>query len=906
MSWSFVPKGLLGREQKRRKPPSTKPVLNMDLSREDNIRRSKKKKDRPRGIVDDGLDDARVEGKFAVAKAFMGLNATEAKKSEPSRDAPVRERERPRRPQDRPREDRSRRSRQSQTKVNASVAPVQKSVVPSLREKKGVGSIPPLTQRMRSADSSDPVTSRISSDLSSTLDRSMGSRSGNSTPVHMKTRQAGEQEFDPAANGVSSDVSSHENSGLPGKMSPDEHTPMPEDPGPPIGMGGVDFSTINAARASRNPQLRSELFAFPSSSTESGGFFGPSDKSWENPRSAYPEYTTAESAGVRSDAGVDAAMFDPVARALEKNRSRSGGGPLSYLLSEQDQDMDVDTQSTGLTSLADESVSTHKTVSAVGEDYKMMPSVMGNPRYYHRGDAMGNARQLQEHREDMSDSSGSVQPHIFKNSALFSSCRPLSPSRVSNSSPRRFHSDWSDPHATDIERFCQCNCGCVYEEECRRTCELVYGRRSPSVSSSRSYSRRAGFQSLTPGGQDSELSTRKKFSSTPNYDDASSHSRGYNSTDREGEEKKVVSEKRYSQVIGKDEPLRSRSRRGPSTSSPYDPDSSNSGNCEMGTRQRHIYNEKNYEHDTALRGAQQFEDRPRRERREGHTERSNRNYKDYSKPSHSSSSRTGQNDATRVIRKYESRHLSGPRQETRPSSREQRSRPSSRNTSSSRQSSGQHKEYNGHGSGRQDESSEAVATERRRREVHERRKYGSSDKRLDGAQQMGNSYVLKRDGPPPFSQSNYPQPYRATEFYKDFDYELGDQEDITGSGETRKRTRDGLGGRRDVHSSVDHGPPPAVELEFDERKVSSPDVYRSGPIKGREQGHHGRPRTAGTRLESNRYKKPNNGRSTERKGANDYYHGAKGKGEVRVPNRPNSRQHTKGGNYGRTSLFGLF
>lgn len=32
------------------------------------------------------------------------------------------------------------------------------------------------------------------------------------------------------------------------------------------------------------------------------------------------------------------------------------------------------------------------------------------------------------------------------------------------------HSDWSDPHATDIDVYCQCDCNCVYEEMCRRYC----------------------------------------------------------------------------------------------------------------------------------------------------------------------------------------------------------------------------------------------------------------------------------------------------------------------------------------------------------------------------------------------------------------------------------------------------
>lgn len=907
MSWTFVPKALLGREQKRRKPPSTKPIVNENVLKENKLKKSKKKKDRPRGLVVEELDEGRSGGRLAFAKAFKGLDTAQVKRNEGRRDVVRAEGEKPKRHQDRPREDRPRRNYQSQSKENVSVAPVQKSVVPSLREKKGVGSMPGLTQRMRSADSSDPVTSRISSDLSSTLERSMGSRSGNSTPVHMKTYQGGGHEFDPAANGVSSDVSSHENSGLQSKSSPDEQVSVPEDPEPPIGPGGIDFSTINAARASRNPPPRSELFAFPSSSTESGGFFGPSDnKSWENSRSAYPEYANAENLGASTSTEADATTFDPVVRALEKNRSRSAGGPLSYLMPEQDLDMDADTQSTGLTSLADESVSTHKTVSAVGEDYPLVPSSLIKTRYQ-RGDPTGNAKQLQEHRDDQSDSSGSVQAHIFKNSALFSINRSFSPSRLSNASPRRFHSDWSDPHATDIERFCQCGCDCVYEEECRRTCELVYGRRSPSVSSTRSHSRRGGFQSLSPEAEDTELSSRRKRSVTQSSDAPALYTNGRNVNSGAAEESAVYSERRYAQVPGADESFGSCSYRGKLTSSPYDPAPSDDRNYDMRKRRIHRNEENNYESDKNCGRVQQYKDRPRGERRDGNTERGTRHYRNSSKPSHSSWTRTQQSDATRTTRKQESRHLNDFPQDAGTSPKEQRSRPSSRNTSSSRQSSGNHKEHYGNGRGRHGESSGASAAERKRREMYERKKYGNGEKRLDGAQQMGNSYVLKRDGPPPFNQSNYPQPYKAGGYDKDFDYEFREQEDIAEGSGTKRRTRDTLAGPYDLHSSVARDSVPVVELEYDEKRMGSPDVYRrSDGARSKEKGRDGRPRNGATRLENEKRKGVDNGRRSTRRGTDEPHHNTKRSGETRSSAKPTPRHHAKGNNHGRAPLFGIF
>jgi hypothetical protein len=47
----------------------------------------------------------------------------------------------------------------------------------------------------------------------------------------------------------------------------------------------------------------------------------------------------------------------------------------------------------------------------------------------------------------------------------------LQPSGGKHANPDA-HSDWSDPHATELDIYCQCDCACIYEVECRRRCGL--------------------------------------------------------------------------------------------------------------------------------------------------------------------------------------------------------------------------------------------------------------------------------------------------------------------------------------------------------------------------------------------------------------------------------------------------
>lgn len=245
-----------------------------------------------------------------------------------------------------------------------------------------------------------------------------------------------------------------------------------------------------------SPSMQAKLFAFPSSSSEgSTGQDGGKLRTnvWEEP----PVITNRMAEHLRMNGngpahigpkgalGTDskrrhARMPEAVARAMEKNRARSNGGPLSYLTKHHETEADTNTGSTGLTSLADESVSTHKTVSITGEEYMYVEDPI------HSGRRNARENSSMDYRVG---TGGSTTPSIFQSSALFNRSRsPISGG--GGASPRRFHSDWSDPHATDIDVYCQCNCSCVYEEECRRSCDLIYGR-SPSVSSTKSCGRKA-------------------------------------------------------------------------------------------------------------------------------------------------------------------------------------------------------------------------------------------------------------------------------------------------------------------------------------------------------------------------------------------------------------------------------
>lgn len=244
-----------------------------------------------------------------------------------------------------------------------------------------------------------------------------------------------------------------------------------------------------------SPSMQAKLFAFPSSSSEgSAGRDSGKLKTnvWEEPpvfKNGITDNLRVNGIipthmGPKGTLGIDSKrrpsrMPEAVARAMEKNRARSKGGPLSYLTKHHETEADTNTGSTGLTSLADESVSTHRTVSISGEDYIYVEDNMptGRRRLVRENGSM-------DYRVPMGDD---VTPSIFQSSALFD--RSRSPISGGGASPRRFHSDWSDPHATDIDVYCQCNCSCVYEEECRRSCELIYGR-SPSVSSTKSCGRK--------------------------------------------------------------------------------------------------------------------------------------------------------------------------------------------------------------------------------------------------------------------------------------------------------------------------------------------------------------------------------------------------------------------------------
>lgn len=247
-----------------------------------------------------------------------------------------------------------------------------------------------------------------------------------------------------------------------------------------------------------SPSTPAKLFAFPSSSSEGSTGQGAGKLKtnvWEEPPVVvtngmtdhpYVNGTAPTHMGPKGALGTDtkrrtARMPEAVARAMEKNRARSNGGPLSYLTKHHETEADTNTGSTGLTSLADESVSTHKTVSVTGEEYMYVEDPIRS----------GRRRAVRENgpMDCRVDIGGSTTPSIFQSSALFDRSRsPISGG--GGASPRRFHSDWSDPHATDIDVYCQCNCSCVYEEECRRSCDLIYGR-SPSVSSTKSCGRKA-------------------------------------------------------------------------------------------------------------------------------------------------------------------------------------------------------------------------------------------------------------------------------------------------------------------------------------------------------------------------------------------------------------------------------
>lgn len=391
-----------------------------------------------------------------------------------------------RRPVDRQREDRPRQTGRPTARDPSPHVPVRVSGPPTKLEIQS-GTNVTQTSRMQSGESTDPVTSQISSDLSSGMLNRMGTgelKSSTPTPPSARGEAAGTPNYEPVSSGISSDVSSHV-SGTHGRHSP---LVMQQQQ---IGVMAYDESSRLDPRA--NVQYMSSLskstgqqsLKFPNTSsitTDNRGYEVREDgKRWE------PSYVSDKFSKQNADY-TNSHMMDPVARAKEKNMARSAGGPLSYLMQQTENDADVNTGSTGLTSLADESVSTHKTMSAAGDEY---------PRQYHyQGMTRGNRESatIMSRLSDIADKNVTERKPIFQNSALFSRPGRDSPSHASSgASPRRFHSDWSDPHATAIDVYCQCSCNCVYEEECRRNCDMVYGR-SPSVSSSRSCNKKEGYQ----------------------------------------------------------------------------------------------------------------------------------------------------------------------------------------------------------------------------------------------------------------------------------------------------------------------------------------------------------------------------------------------------------------------------
>lgn len=723
MSWNFMSRGFLGRDKNLPKEPKEKK------------KRKSKAKDKPRQVPPEEPKEPRRFHRL-VFKRSSSRKAKNSNKDAPKstkRSAPAHAQKslnvRPRKEshktvnikkgltaEDRPREDRPRKStKQLLEPVTGGGAPLPKSVVPSLREKQtnGKGS---QTQRMRSTGSSEPVTSRISSDLSSTsygrTNESDSSRSA-SNRLRQKYRPP-THELDPAAQGVSSDVSSHVSGGV-GRTSPQVKTPDPN--GDSAFLPSPDIRGVDPKILFRDSPHRAPLFAYPSTSSGSGGF--SESTAWENNLSEYPDYTPAFG-NFSSTAPELIAMMDPVTRAKEKNRARSIGGPLSYLMKQHDIDGDVNTESSGLTSLADESVSTHKTFSVTGEEYLFRSQLSGGFEGRTHGKAMNHMKTQETEQMQTAGGTESKRP-IFQSYPMHPS-QAKSPSHASSgASPRRFHSDWSDPHATDIDVYCQCNCSCVYEEECRRTCELIYGR-SPSASSTRSRYGYQGFTTLPPAIQGN--GRPKKMGSVDLYDNIGQEpfptGKGGNGDHRQS------TQKTYFRANGVDEIGDSEVERFLSEA--------NGGR--MGTTNvvgMHSSRNKN-----AVSG-----------KGEARTKRSSRGRYNVEK--------SGRNDE------------SSDRPRVRSSKAQHHTRDGKRRSSSKR--TGQHrKQTDSEGSDRQQKGRTDVRVERSsktradgtRENVENEVGEEWQGSRKERGQQMGNSYVVKRSGLPPSSQAHTGQAHYAS------------------------------------------------------------------------------------------------------------------------------------------------
>ncbi|PXF40194.1 hypothetical protein BWQ96_10102 [Gracilariopsis chorda] len=350
-----------------------------------------------------------------------------------------------------------------------------------------------VMRRVASSDSADPVTSRISSDLSSSTYGKQSVSDSTHSPAPKKKGASVHDMFMPA-NGIGSDVSSQVSGGM-GKVSPVPY-PNYQSTAMPVSSKAPLFNT-NSNVQQVPSSLRPPLPRFPNLSAQNGpllkepkqapGFIPPQSISASNPKKGMSMASGASGLSPALESGNI---------ANQKSLSRSStGGTISFRGARLESELEMDTASTGLTSLADESVSTQKSVSTRASAYNdQFPFVMEIPT-----SARALAEQVARDFESNSTTPDNYRNRkpIFQNSAIAFNA-VVSPSHASSSSSKRFHSDWSDPHATVIDVFCQCSCSCVYEEECRRTCELIYGRSSSVSSSSRSRQGYHGFTSLPP------------------------------------------------------------------------------------------------------------------------------------------------------------------------------------------------------------------------------------------------------------------------------------------------------------------------------------------------------------------------------------------------------------------------
>ncbi|KAI0563044.1 peptidyl-prolyl cis-trans isomerase G isoform X3 [Gracilaria domingensis] len=408
-----------------------------------------------------------------------------------------------------PRKDRPRRTGLQQLPDNVLHSAMNKANIPSIIDQAASGAKAHGTmQRMPSADSADQVTSRISSDLSSsTYGRGSRSDSGPSPLLHKANPMSvSSQEMDPNANVIGSDVSSFVSGAL------EKNSPVPyANYRPPLSSTNAPHSKMNGGVRNGPEPYRPMSPRFPGVSLKNGALVKDSQQTTCLTESTnLPVRFSKKGTSTADGMSVPYSSLDPTGSiAPHRSFTQPAAGTLSQHSSfVYDAEHDLDTASTGLTSLADESVSTHKSVSTrisvLNEDFPFVVETDANAPDEHYVPA---ARGVEYRSPGPSDGLRSRKP-IFQNSALVLNAG-VSPSYGSSSASPRYHSDWSHPHATAIDVFCQCSCACVYEEECRRKCELVY-ERSPSVSSSsRSRQGYRGFKSLPPAIHSSGMKLRQ-------------------------------------------------------------------------------------------------------------------------------------------------------------------------------------------------------------------------------------------------------------------------------------------------------------------------------------------------------------------------------------------------------------